>query len=130
MTWKKAGPGGAGKGATLKRPQPKVLQNLKSWKPGECGNREGRAPGSKNKLSKAFVEALCHDFERYGARAIARCRHKMPDAYLRTIAYILPKDVNVRHGFEDFSEDQLEPAAGRLRDLLATVDARPRLGAE
>lgn len=61
------------------------------------GNKlgKGRPKGSKNKLSFAFTEALCQDFEENGLEAIQRLRENSPGEYSRVIASILPKDINL-----------------------------------
>lgn len=50
----------------------------------------GRPTGSRNKLGEQFLEKLAADFEKNGQDAIDRVRAEKPDAYLRTIAAILP----------------------------------------
>src|SRR5262245_24392324 len=78
------------------------------WQPGVSGNPAGRAKGSRNKLSEDFVAALYNDFQEHGSAAIAACRSERPDVYVRVIAGILPKDVNVKvHQLDDLSDDQL-----------------------
>ncbi len=42
--------------------------------PGHTANPHGRVPGSRNRLSEAFISALCADFEEHGAEAIAEMR--------------------------------------------------------
>jgi hypothetical protein len=64
------------------------------WKPGTFGNPAGR-PGSRNKLSEDFVAALYDDFQDHGRAAIAACRAEKPDVYVRVIADLLPKDMNI-----------------------------------
>ena len=71
------------------------LDNLRPWVAGQSGNPNGRPKGSKHKLSEEFLAALAADFEEHGAAVIARVREEEPDRYLKVVAPIPPKDINV-----------------------------------
>lgn len=79
----------------------------------------GRPKGSKNKLGEAFVAALQDDFKEHGVQAISKVREERPDQYLRVIASILPKDLNVNHNpYDEVSDDEL---VERIRQLDASI---------
>ena len=60
------------------------------------GNKLGGRPkGSRDRLTSAFIDALAEDFEANGTAAIERCREDDPAAYLRLVASLVPKKVNV-----------------------------------
>jgi hypothetical protein len=61
------------------------------FKPGEGGRKKG----SRNKLGEAFIQRSLKDFERHGAEAIERVRIDKTEAYLKVIASLLPKDLNL-----------------------------------
>ncbi len=61
--------------------------------PGYTANPAGRAPGSRNRLSEAFITALCADFEENGAEAIAEMRLTDPSGYVKVVAALQPKEV-------------------------------------
>jgi TATA-binding protein-associated factor Taf7 len=80
----------------------------------------GRPRGSRAKLSEAFLSALCEDFCQHGAATIHRVRIEKPDAYLKVVASILPKQIEVTADpFDGMSDDELEAlvaaAAAALR---------------
>lgn len=60
------------------------------FRAGESGNPAGRPLGSRNKLGEQFVKALAEDFAAHGVDVISAVRRDKPDAYLRTIATVLP----------------------------------------
>lgn len=95
--------------------------NLKPFQPGQSGNPKGREKGSRNKLGEEFIEALQADFKDHGKDAIIKVRTEKPDQYLKVIASIVPKDLNVNvNNFDGLSDDELR---GELRDIVATLAA-------
>lgn len=58
------------------------------FKPGEGG----RPKGARSKLSEAFLQALSDDFAEKGIEAIKQTRVDKPEAYLKVIASVLPKE--------------------------------------
>ena len=77
----------------------------------------GRPKGARNKLGEEFLTALHADFEEHGPDVIARVREEKPDAYLKVIASILPRDLNLNVSpLNALSDDEL---LERIRDLEA-----------
>ena len=55
----------------------------------------GRTRGARNKLSVAFLEAFAADFEQHGAEVIKIVRMEKPSEYLKTAAYLMPKEFEI-----------------------------------
>jgi hypothetical protein len=68
----------------------------------------GRAKGVKNRLSHAFITALVEDFEKHGAEAIRICRVEKPNEYLRVVASLMPKELEITDNrLHDITDDEL-----------------------
>jgi hypothetical protein len=89
-----------------------------------CRWRQLWLPAGKWSIGEAFIQALNEDFERHGAEVIERVRIEKPEAYLKVIASLLPKDLNLNVSKYDHLTD--EQLIVRLRML--TEQAAPILG--
>ena len=70
----------------MSNPNPK-----NQFKPGQGG----RPKGARNKLTKAYLDALAADFKVNGQQVIEKVRDKRPDAYLKAVGLLVPKDLDV-----------------------------------
>lgn len=87
---------------------------------------KGRPKGSRNKLGEQFLEALQQDFEANGVKAIVTVRETRPHEYLKVVASILPKELNVNHNaLGDMSDDELVGILDGVRALLSAGATDP-----
>ena len=100
------------------------------FKPGQGGRKKG----SRNKLGEDFIQAIAEDFENHGAAVIVRVRQERPTDYLKVVASLLPKDVNITtRSLDDLTDDQLmrklqimtEMARPLLAKLPTAIDVTP-----
>ena len=94
--------------------------NRGRFKTGNIGG-PGRPPGSRNRLGEDVFAAVCADFSKHGAAAIAKVRVANPIAYFRIVASLVPRDQPgpVQGEFDDLSDaellDALEAESLRLK---------------
>jgi Family of unknown function (DUF5681) len=111
------------KGTVTKRTVPKQLT---PWQPGQSGNPKGRPKGARNRLGTQFLEALEADFNQFGPQAIALVREKRPDAYIRVVAGLLPKEANINvEANEAFVELWRRISDGLGDELADRLDEEP-----
>lgn len=86
----------------------------------------GRPKGAKHKLGEQFLAALQSDFEKHGPKTIEQVRIDRPQDYIKVIASLLPRDLNLNvNNLGEATDDEL---VQRLRDLESVI--RPFLAAE
>lgn len=86
--------------------------------PGNSGG-PGKPKGARNKLGEAFIQALHEDFTEHGVAAIQAVRAEKPDQYLKVIASLLPKEMNLNvNDAESMTDDEL---IERIRELDAAI---------
>jgi hypothetical protein len=96
------------------KPTPEQDETTGRFLAGNSGNG-GRKKGSRSKLGEVFLADLYADWENNGKAAIEKVRTDKPDVYLKVVASILPKDINVSMDpFEGTTDEEL---IGRLREL-------------
>ncbi len=79
----------------------------------------GRPKGSRNKLAENFIQALYNDFDSHGVEAIQRVRADDPSTYVRVIAGLLPKELEIKRPLADLTDDELVNAVTLIRAAIA-----------
>jgi hypothetical protein len=84
------------------------------------GKTGGRTRGVKNKLSHVFLTDLLADYEQHGADAIRICRVERPIEYVKMIAGLLPKELEITETFlMEMPDDELVTVIQHIREQLA-----------
>lgn len=99
------------------------LSGLKPFQPGQSGNPAGRQKGSRNKLGEAFIQALHEDFVVNGLAVIETVRTERPGDYLKVVASLLPKQIEVKEGaFDGISDEDLAAIVAAARSALSVAE--------
>jgi uncharacterized protein DUF5681 len=70
------------------------------WQPGQSGNPKGRALGSRNRMSESFLEDLRATWEKHGAHTLETCATEDPTGFVKIVASLLPKHVDLSVGVD------------------------------
>lgn len=107
--------------AVTDRPKPKQDEKGR-FVAGNGGG--GRKPGTRNKLGEAFLADLMADWEEHGVATLRAVRETKPSDYVKVVASVLPKQLNVKvDPLEDMTDDQLRKQAQQLMQSLGPVAA-------
>ncbi len=76
------------------------VSELKPWlfQPGQSGNPAGRPLGARNRLAETFLEDLYRDWREHGAQTIETVRANDPGAYLKIVAGLIPREMQLNIG--------------------------------
>ncbi len=96
---------------------------MAKFEPGQSGNPAGRPIGARAKLGEAFIAEMLADFLKHGRDAIERVRQEKPDQYLKVIASLLPREINLRDvtpDTDDLTDEELLERVRALQSSLST----------
>jgi|SRR5712692_7763425 len=91
------------------------------WKKGQSGNPAGRPQGHKDRLKNNFLKALADDFVAFGKEAIVRMRTDDPSGYIRAIASLMPKEMDLHHNLsplQELTDEQLQVVVDTTERIL------------
>lgn len=66
------------------------------FKSGNSGG-PGRPKGARNKITKAYLDAVAKSFAKNGPEVLEIIKEKRPDVYMKLVAALVPKDLDVKH---------------------------------
>ncbi len=89
---------------------------------GLSGNPRGRPKGARSRLGEAFLADLFEDWEEHGVAVIERVRNERPAVYLKVVASLLPKDLNVNiDPLDELTDEQLIERIRQLNEEIRPI---------
>lgn len=102
----------------MTNPKIKEAGKATQFKPGSSPNPGGKPVGARNALQGDFLRELAADFAAHGAKAIKETREASPAQYLKIVASLMPKELEIKRPLEDISDDELAAAYSTLQSLV------------
>ncbi len=68
---------------------------MTKWEKGQSGNPKGRPKGSRDAITKAFLDDVTKDWREHGMETIHRAREERPAEYVRMVANLLPREARM-----------------------------------
>lgn len=103
----------------------KTGREATQFKPGHAP-MGGRPKGSRDKLQRDFLAAVSEDFAEHGKAAIVKCREETPAVYIKVIASLMPKEIDLESGrpLAYLSDEELIAIMDRIQENIKREEAR------
>lgn len=106
---------------------PSTRSPARGFQPGTSGNPKGRPVGTRSRLGAMFLTDILRDWEEHGVAAITAFRTERPHEYVKVVASLLPRELNVKvNELDEFSDEQITEQLSSLVAQLAAAGADPR----
>jgi hypothetical protein len=112
----------------MANPKIKDVGHATRFKPGVSPNPGGKPVASRNRLQGDFMRALADDFAEHGVTAIQKTREEQPAQYLKVVASLMPKELEIKRPLEDLTDDDLIAGVAALQSLLNAQSAKAGAG--
>lgn len=89
--------------------------------PGNNGG-PGRPKGSRNKLGEAFIQDMYEAWKTQGSAVIQQVIADKPDAFMRCVAGILPKEFVIKDELAEMDDEELDAILATAREALRAGD--------
>ena len=100
----------------MSNPNPNPATRFKKGQKQPAG--AGRPAGLRDRITSALLTELANDFEKHGAKAVVAVRETDPTGYLRVMAGLLPKEIELKRPLEGVTDDKLAEAIDMLADVI------------
>lgn len=108
----------------MANPKIKEAGKATQFKPGQIPNPGGKPVGSRNALQGDFMRALADDFAAHGKQAIEDTRSTSPAQYLKIVASLMPKELEIKRPLEDMTDDDLIAGVAALQSYLNAASSQ------
>lgn len=84
--------------------------------------KNGRPRESRDRLTSKFLAALADDFQKHGKAVIETVRKDEPATYLKVVAAIVPKEVEIVRPLDGVTDDELAQIIDTIRAQIPDDD--------
>jgi len=91
-----------------------------TFKQGVSGNPHGNRHRTRHLLNQEFMQALLLNFRHEGKRAIEKVARNQPAVYVKILAMLVPREMQVEHTnrIKQMTDEQLEAAVELLQGMI------------
>lgn len=103
-----------------------VQKPSKPWQfqPGNSANIAGRPKGARSRLQENFLAVLANDFKENGEAAIQKMRVERPSEYVKCIASLMPRQLELDRPMQEMTDDELYAGIAALQRLVDAENLR------
>lgn len=105
----------------MSNPNPNIATR---FQPGNLANPGGKPVNARNKLNATFLRELSDAFEEVGRSAIYDVARNDPSTFIRVMAALQPKEMEIKRSLDDVTDEQLDAAAVAIRAILDAQNHR------
>src|SRR5262245_4745803 len=86
----------------------------------------GRRRGARQRISTALLESIAKDFDEHGEETVNITRVERPVEYLRIVASLIPRELEITVGpLQEISDQELELLIEDARKQHRVIDVAP-----
>jgi hypothetical protein len=91
-----------------------------TFRRGVSGNPHGNRHRTRHLLNQEFMQALLLNFRHEGKRAIEKVARNQPAVYVKILALLVPREMQVEHtnSIKQMSDEELEVAIEALQAMI------------
>jgi hypothetical protein len=97
------------------------MESTMTFRQGVSGNPRGNRHHSRHLLNQEFIQALLVHFRQHGKKAIEKAAREQPAAYLKILAFLVPREMKIEHTdpVKALSDEQLAAMVAELEERIA-----------
>jgi hypothetical protein len=92
---------------------------LPPWQKGQSGNPKGKPKGTRTKISEDFLRDLHEAWETNGKEALRVIATEKHADFVKVVAGLLPKEVQIKDELSEFTDEQLAALAALIGTLAS-----------
>ena len=102
------------------------MERKMTFQRGFSGNPGGNRHRTRHLLNQEFMEALLLNFRHQGKKAIEKVARNQPAAYLKILALLVPREMQIEHTnrIKQMTDEEIEQAIEAIQTMLAARPSR------
>jgi histidinol dehydrogenase len=97
------------------------MESAMTFRQGVSGNPHGNRHRTRHLLNQEFMQALLLNFRQEGKRAIEKVARNQPGVYLKILALLVPREMQIEHTnrIKQMTDEEIEQAIEAIQNMLA-----------